>query len=105
MLWLSPASGHLATLREGNYTLMGYRGYKLPSNQVRKNELTRQMAKLAGIDPSTPNLGSQVVNTTFTSPEYNRLKGEFVRLKTFQDVDPDDQDRRIQSLRAIRLKR
>ena len=86
MLWLAPSSGHLATLREGNYTLMGYRGYKLPSNQARKNELLRQMARLAGIDPSTPNLGSRVTNTTFTSPEYNRLKGEFVRLRTFQEA-------------------
>jgi len=86
MFWLSPSSGHLATLREGNYTLMGYRGYKLPANQARKNELLRQMAKLAGIDPSTPNLGSRVTNTTFTSPEYKRLKSEFVRLRTFQEA-------------------
>ena len=86
MLWLAPSSGHLATLREGNYTLMGYRGYKLPANQVRKNELLREMAKLAGIDPSTPNLGSRVTNTTFTSPEYKRLKSEFVRLRTFQEA-------------------
>ena len=86
MLWLAPSSGHLATLREGNYTLMGYRGYKLPANQVRKNELLREMARLAGIDPSTPNLGSRVTNTTFTSPEYKRLKSEFVRLRTFQEA-------------------
>ncbi|TWT81461.1 Arylsulfatase [Planctomycetes bacterium CA13] len=86
MFWLSPSSGHLATLREGNYTLMGYSGYKLPSDQARKNDLTRQMARLAGIDPSTPNLGAHVVNTTFSSPEYNRLKGEFVRLRTFQEA-------------------
>jgi hypothetical protein len=44
------------------------------------------MAKLAGIDPSTPNLGSRVSNTTFTSPEYKRLKSEFVRLRTFQEA-------------------
>ena len=86
LFWLAPSSGHLATLREGNYTLMGYRGYELPSNQARKNELLRQMARLAGIDPSTPNLGSRVSNTTFTSPEYKRLKGEFVRLRTFQEA-------------------
>jgi arylsulfatase A len=86
MLWLAPSSGHLATLREGNYTLMGYRGYKLPANQARKNELLQQMARLAGIDPSTPNLGSRVTNTTFSSPEYKRLKSEFVRLRTFQEA-------------------
>ena len=86
MLWLAPSSGHLATLREGNYTLMGYRGYKLPANQVRKNELLQEMAKLADIDPSMPNLASRVSNTTFTSPEYKRLKNEFVRLRTFQEA-------------------
>ena len=86
LLWLAPSSGHLATLREGNYTLMGYRGYKLPSNQARKNELLQEMARLAGIDPSAPNLASRVSNTTFTSPEYKRLKGEFVRLRTFQEA-------------------
>ena len=86
MLWLAPSSGHLATLREGNYTLMGYRGYKLPANQAGKNELLPQMAKLADIDPSTPNLGARVTNTTFTSPEYKRLKSEFVRLRTFQEA-------------------
>ena len=85
LFWLSPSSGHLATLREANYTLMGYSDYKLPSDQARKNELLRQMAKMAGIDPSIPNLGSRVTNTTFTSPEYNRLKSEFVRLRTFQE--------------------
>ncbi|MEE2934460.1 MAG: sulfatase-like hydrolase/transferase [Planctomycetota bacterium] len=86
LLWLSPSSGHLATLREGKYTLMGYRGYQLPSDQVRKNELLQQMAKMAGIDPSLPNLGSKVTNTTFSSPEYNQLKSEFVRLRTFQEA-------------------
>jgi arylsulfatase A len=86
LLWLSPSSGHLATLREGKYTLMGYRGYQLPSDQARKNELLQQMARLAGIDPSTPNLGSRVTNTTFSSAQYNRLKGEFVRLRTFQEA-------------------
>jgi len=85
MFWLAPTSGHLATLREGRYTLMGYRGYKLPQDHARRKELMLQMAKLAGIDPSTPNLGSRVTNTTFTSPEYKRLKNEFVRARTFQE--------------------
>jgi arylsulfatase A len=85
MLWLAPSSGHLATLREGNYTLMGYSGYKLPADHARKNELTQQMARLAGIDPSTPNLGQRVVTSTFTNAEYKRLKSEFVRLRTFQE--------------------
>ncbi len=86
LIWLAPSSGQLATLREGNYTLMGYRDYKLPADHARKNELLREMAGLAGIDPSTPRLNQRVTNTTFTSPEYKRLKNEFVRLKTFQEA-------------------
>ena len=40
---------------------------------------------MAGIDPSTPRLNQRVTNTTFTSPEYKRLKSELVRLRTFQE--------------------
>ena len=86
LFWLSPSSGHLATLREGKYTLMGYSGYKLPSNQARKKELALKLAKIAGIDPSLPRLESRVSNTTFSSPEYAKLKSEFVRLRTFQEA-------------------
>ena len=65
---------------------MGYLGYKLPSNPAKKNELFQEMARLAGIDPLTPNLGSRVSITTYTSPEYKRMKNEFVRLRTFQEA-------------------
>lgn len=86
LLWLAPSSGHLATMREGPYTLMGYRGYQLPFERVRYNNIVRRMAELAGIDPSLPNLGQRVSNTTFSSPEFNRLNFERVRLQTFQEA-------------------
>ncbi|MHC4876954.1 MAG: sulfatase-like hydrolase/transferase [Planctomycetota bacterium] len=86
LLWLAPSSGHLATLREGDYTLMGYRGYQLPFDHVRFNEVLRRMAELAGIDPKVPNLIQAVSNTTFSSPEFNRLNFERVRLQTFQEA-------------------
>ena len=85
MIWIAPTSGHLATLREGRYTLMGYRGYELPQNYKKRNELLRQMALLAGIDENARNLRSLVSNTTFTSPQFRRLNGEFVQLITFQE--------------------
>ena len=86
LLWLAPSSGHLATLREGDYTLMGYRGYQLPFERVKYNNIVRRMAELSGIDPSLPNLGQRVSNTTFSSPEFNRLNFERVRLQTFQEA-------------------
>ena len=85
MLWLAPSSGHLATLREGQYTLMGYRGYQLPFDHMKYNMILQKMAKLAGIDPSPKNLRSRVSNTTFSSPEFNRLRGEKVHLESFQE--------------------
>ena len=85
LFWLAPSSGHLATLREGRYTLMGYRGYQLPFDRVKYNAILRKMANLAGIDSSPKNLQSRVSNTTFSSPEFNRLRGEKVRLQTFQE--------------------
>ena len=86
MLWLAPSSGHLATLRDGRYTLMGYRGYDLPFEHEKLNAILQRMAKLAGIDPSPRNLLARVSNTTFTSPEYRRLSNERVRLQTFQEA-------------------
>ena len=85
LLWLAPSSGHLATLRDGRYTLMGYRGYDLPFEREKLNAILQRMAKLAGIDPSSRNLLTRVSNTTFTSPEYRRLSNERVRLQTFQE--------------------
>jgi len=86
LFWLAPSSGHLATLRDGSYTLMGYRGYQLTSDRDKYNAILRRMAELAGIDPSLRNLRSRISNTTFTSPEFNRLRSEKVRLETFQEA-------------------
>ena len=86
LFWLAPSSGHLATLRDGSYTLMGYRGYQLTFDRDKYNAILRKMAELAGIDPSPRNLRSRVSNTTFSSPKFNRLRSEKVRLETFQEA-------------------
>jgi arylsulfatase A len=85
LFWLTPTSGHLGTLRDGRYTLMGYRGYDLPEEHATRDKLLRQMARLAGIDDDAENLRSRIANTTFTSPEFRRLRGEYVKLTTFQE--------------------
>jgi arylsulfatase A-like enzyme len=86
LFWLAPSSGHLATLRDGSYTLMGYRGYQLTFDRDKYNAVLRKMAELAGIDPSLRNLRSRVSNTTFSSPAFNRLRIEKVRLEAFQEA-------------------
>jgi len=85
LFWLTPTSGHLGTLRDGRYTLVGYRGYDLPQDHATPDKLLRQMARLAGIDEGAENLRGRVANTTFTSPEFRRLRGEYVKLTTFQE--------------------
>ena len=85
LFWLTPTSGHLATLRDGRYTLMGYRGYDLPEDQATQDKLLQQMARLAGIDEDPEDLRSRIANTTFTSPEFRQLRGEYVKLTTFQE--------------------
>ncbi len=85
LFWLAPSSGQLATLRDGQYTLMGFKDYQFPADRKKLNEILQKMAKMAGLDPSGPNLLSRVSNTTFSSPEYNRLRAEKVRLQTFQE--------------------
>ena len=85
MFWLAPTSGQFGTLRDGRYTLMGYRGYDLPEDHATQDKLLRQMARLAGIDEDADKLRSRIANTTFTSPEFRRLRGEYVKLTTFQE--------------------
>jgi arylsulfatase A len=85
LFWLTPTSGHLGTLRDGRYTLMGYRGYDLPEDPATQYELLRQMARLAGIDEDAEDLRSRIANTAFTSPEFRQLRGEYVKLTTFQE--------------------
>ena len=49
LIWLAPSSGHLATLRDGSYTLMGYRGYQLTFDRDEYNAILQEMAELAAI--------------------------------------------------------
>jgi arylsulfatase A len=85
LFWIATASTHLATLRDGPYTLMGYRDYDLPLDHATRGRLLREMARMAGIDENIENLRTRVVTSTFTSPEYRRIKGQLVRLTTFQE--------------------
>jgi arylsulfatase A len=83
LFWI--AAGYRVTLRDGRYTLMGHRDYELPSDYATRDRLLREMARMAGIDENVENLLSRVLNSTFTSPEYNRIRNEVVRLITFQE--------------------
>jgi arylsulfatase A len=85
LFWIAPWSSHLGALRDGRYTLMGYRDYDLPLDHAKRDRLLRQLAEMAGIDENVADLRSRVSNTTFTSPEYKRIKSQLLRIVTFQE--------------------
>ncbi len=86
LFWIATSSTHIAILRDGPYTLMGYRDYDLPFDHAKRDRLLREMARMAGIDENVGNLRIPVLHTTFTSPEYSRMKGQLIRMTTFHET-------------------
>jgi hypothetical protein len=72
-------------LRDGRYTLMGQRDYELPVDYATRDRLVREMARMAGIDEDVESLLVRVFNSTFTSPEFSRIRSEVLRMVTFQE--------------------
>jgi arylsulfatase A len=85
LFWIATRSRHLAILRDGPYTLMGYRDYDLPFDHAKRDRLLREMARMAGIDENLENLRFPVLHTTFTSPEYSRMKGQLIGMTAYQE--------------------
>ena len=103
MLWLAPSSGHLATLREGNYTLMGYRGYKLPANRPGKR-IVAQMASWRTLIRRRLTW-ARASQYHLHQPRIQATEERVCSLKDLSgSVDSDDQGRWIQGFRSVRLK-
>ena len=71
----------------GDYTLVGFKDYEFPRDQVTMKTKLDRIAKLVGVPDSTAggNLRSRVFNSMFSNPEANRLRSEYVRLHSFQE--------------------
>ena len=76
LFWYNPEGWPTAAVRMGDYTLVGFKDYEFPRDQVTMKAKLDRIAKLVGVPDSTAggNLRSRVFNSTFSNPEANRLR-------------------------------
>ena len=89
LTWHSPLSQPVAAIREGNYSLVGYRSEEYPKD---KEAITAVIAKMRvhlekhlGKELNPQQLMHECWNSPLKNPEYNKLRSEFVTLNTFQE--------------------
>ena len=86
LLWLAPSSGHLATLREGNYTLDGIPGLSIAFGSCQEKRIAAGDGQVGRHRSVYAQSWPTRHQHHLLQPEYNRLKSEFVRLRTFQEA-------------------
>jgi arylsulfatase A len=89
LTWHSPLSQPVAVIREGKYSLVGYRSEEYPKD---KEAITAVIAKMRvhlekhlGKELNPQQLMHECWNSPLKNPEYNKLRSEFVMLNTFQE--------------------
>lgn len=87
LFWYYPETNPMAVLREGDYTLVGFRDYEFPRDHAAMRSKLNRIAEIVGVAGSSAggNLRSRAFNSTFASPEANRLRWEYVQLNTFRE--------------------
>ena len=89
LFWHSPTGYPNVALRDGNYTLMGYRGLEFKRDQKRINELLDQIQVLLEKDLGRKIDRSELISRSYNSKmknkETERLRDEFVKLNMFQE--------------------
>jgi arylsulfatase A len=91
LFWHSPTGQPNVALRNGNYTLMGYRVHEFEKDSERINGLLKQIEPLLetelGREIDRSELYSKCFNSSFKNPDTERLRNEFVRHHQFQETD------------------
>jgi arylsulfatase A len=90
LFWLLPASAPAVTIRDGAYSLVAYRDYRLPKDQGRMTALMRQIEETLRRNGT---LEEEIRGSTlqeqmfegFRDREAERLRGQYVRLNMFQE--------------------
>lgn len=89
LFWHSPTGQPNVALRDGNYTLMGYRVHEFEKDSERINVLLKQIEPLLetelGREIDRSELYSKCFNSSFKNPDTERLRNEFVRHHQFQE--------------------
>jgi len=90
LFWILPASAPAIAIREGNYSLVGYRDYEFPKDHEKITALMKQIEETLRkngtfeqeIRGST--LQAQMFEG-FEDKEAERLRGQYIRLNMFQE--------------------
>lgn len=89
LFWHSPTGQPNVAIRNGDYTLLGYRKLDFKRDQKRINELVNEakafIEKDLGRAVSRKELFSMLYNSKFKNKEAEKIRGEFVRLNQFQE--------------------
>ncbi|MEC9095172.1 MAG: sulfatase-like hydrolase/transferase [Planctomycetota bacterium] len=89
LTWHSPLSNPVAVIREGDYTLMGFRQEEFPKDnkaiQAVMEEMAVHLEKHVGKKLTGRELWHECYNNPLATVEYKKLRGEFVNLNSFQE--------------------
>jgi len=90
LFWILPASAPAVAIRDGNYSLVGYRDYKLPKDREKMAALMKQieetLRKNGALEQelSGSTLQAQMFEG-FKDKEAEKLRGQYIRLNMFQE--------------------
>ena len=90
LFWLLPAAGPAVAIRDGNYSLVAYRGYAFPKDKEAMAALMRQIEETLRRNGT---LEEEIRGSTlqkqmfegFKDKEAERLRGQYVRLNMFNE--------------------
>ncbi len=90
LTWHSPTSQPVVVIREGNYSLVGRRKSEYPKDQKSIETILVEMKvileRIHGRELSQSELLHMAWNSEIKTPEWNRLRSQFVMLNTFQEA-------------------
>ena len=90
LTWHSPASQPTVVMRDGQYSLVGYRRNEYPKNQeairAAMSAMRVILEKQEGRKLTRNELWHSCYNSQINTPDWNTLRSKFVALNTFQEA-------------------
>lgn len=90
LTWHSPTSQPIVVIRDGKYSLVGWREKEYPKDQDTIRAVMDEMRVILeqrhGRKLTQSELWHKAYNSEIKTPEWNRLRGKFVTLNTFQEA-------------------
>ena len=88
--WHSPSSQPVLAIRDGNYSLVGWRNKEYPKDKAAIEDVMNQMKlileKYHGRQLTRNELWHKCYNSPLNNPDWNKLRAKFVTLNTFQEA-------------------